>query len=251
MLVATHGRLMRMALEGREPSRTGARRSRRACDRIVALVCRSPVARAVFAFTMRTLLAAARIGCCSRSISASPSRSDRRRQPGRGALRAAGFARPTVPSGVPLVFSSSRWSGSAADRHSGRTESELDRPPARAGGSAAGVSGVRTALIVAGVLPPSRSARPAPSCCGALARLRARTVCAGGWLLAELLLSAAQDSLHLHVLPGRSRSGSGRSTSWRSRTTASRPPRSSSRCSGALARSSVRRSHGDHRRLAW
>ena len=56
MLAATHGRMMRMALEGARARPQGARAFYAALGPLVTLVCRSPVAGAIFAFSLRTLL---------------------------------------------------------------------------------------------------------------------------------------------------------------------------------------------------
>jgi hypothetical protein len=55
MLALTHGRLMRLALEGRA-ARRGSRGRRSMLDAVAALVCRGAIARAVFLFTIRTLM---------------------------------------------------------------------------------------------------------------------------------------------------------------------------------------------------
>lgn len=54
-LALTHGRLMKLALEGHVAPRRG-RRPRSLLDAIARVVCRGPVERAIFPFTIRTLM---------------------------------------------------------------------------------------------------------------------------------------------------------------------------------------------------
>ena len=141
MLAATHGRMMRMALEGREPTRKGARVFYAALGPLVTLVCRGPVARAVFAFSPAHAAAEPFPSAAAVAVPRiRPGGRDRRRQPGRGAARAVGI-RPTDgrrhgdPARLPVLHARR---AAAADWHSGRTESELDRAAARTGGPAPG-----------------------------------------------------------------------------------------------------------------
>ena len=193
MLAATHGRMMRMALEGREPTRKGARVFYAALGPLVTLVCRSPVAGAIFAFSLRTLLRSRShrlllslylgFALAVAIVVVSP-------VVVRHGL--SGFARPTVAvMAIPLVFQFFTLVGlrlligipvEPKANWIVRLLEPADRRQA--------ISGVRTALIVVGVLPASAlGAFSAVVLWGLWPALTHGTVCLlAGWLLTELLL---------------------------------------------------------------
>ena len=176
----------------------------------MTLVCRSPVAGAIFAFSLRTLLRSRShrlllslylgFALAVAIVVVSPV-----------VVRygVSGFARPTVAvMAIPLVFQFFTLVGlrlligipvEPKANWIVRLLEPADRRQA--------ISGVRTALIVVGVLPASAlGAFSAVVLWGLWPALTHGTVCLlAGWLLTELLRQAAEDSLHLTYSPGRSR----------------------------------------------
>jgi hypothetical protein len=211
MLVATHGRLMRRALEGQEPPRQGTRLVRAIVEPIVALVCRGSIARAVFGFTLRTLvrsrshrlLLALYLGVASAVliVIVSP------------VLVRHGLAGLTTPRvqllAVPFVlmfFSLCGFKlliGIPVEPKANWVFRQLE-PPNRM----AAVNGVRSAMLVAGVAPAAAIATASAAVLwGAWpAFVHGTMSVAMGWLLTELLLSRLRKiPFTCTYFPGRSR----------------------------------------------
>ena len=213
MLIAMHTRLMRLALEGQEPARQSARLVHTLVAPIVGLTCRGPIARAVFGFTLRTLvrsrshrlLLALYLGVALAVIVIiiSP-------VVVRYGLR--GFASPSVSLlAVPFVLMFLSLCGlklllGIPVEPKANWVFRLLEPADRM----AVVNGARGALLLAGVAPAATiGAVSAALLWGAWPALVHGSICIGmGWLLAELLLSPLRKiPFTCTYFPGRSRIG--------------------------------------------